>query len=363
MFIRRTEKEDLVHVQRLWGNGDVMRFVGFPDGLQETMEHLEMQWLPWVQCLPIRQHYSVYQGNAYCGEAFFDVDDNGYACMDIKLLPEARGKGIGTFALSHALDQAFLIGGASIAWVDPNPDNVKALQLYERLGFSRTHRPAHLEDPGCPYVYMEMNREDWQKNRGIRYRNIILRDLKEPDIDDWIRWETVDTEWMDWDGPDLEAPPFLEEEFRAECAQLLSHPIRGFRNFFELDTAQGEHIGMVTGGLTGEDYEYLTREEIAAGKKAYHTIGIVICESGQWCQGYGTQALTAFCRHFINHGRKEIRLQTWSGNLRMVCCAEKIGFVEINRFVGNRHIRGEVYDGLTFQLDLDRFHKYLVENP
>ena len=46
----------------------------------------------------------------------------------------------------------------------------------------------------------------------------------------------------------------------------------------------------------------------------------------------------------------------------MVRCAEKIGFVECNRIVGNRHIRGGVYDGLTFQLDLDRFHKYLQEH-
>ncbi|MBQ7130846.1 MAG: GNAT family N-acetyltransferase [Oscillospiraceae bacterium] len=363
MYIRLTEKEDLIHVQRLWGDGDVMHYVGFPNGLPVTMEHLETQWLPWVQNFPGRQHYSVYQDPMYCGEAFYDVDELGFACMDIKLLPVARGKGIGTYALSHALDQAFLVGGATVAWVDPDPQNSKALKLYERLGFHPATRPCHLEDPGCDYVYMELKRDTWQARRGIRYRNIILRDLVESDIEDWIRWETADTEWMDWDGPDLEAPPFVEGEFRRECAELLQNPLTGFRNFFELDTIQGKHIGMVTSGLTGEDYEYLTREEIRAGKKAYHTFGIVICESGYWSCGYGTQALTAFCQHFLNSGRTEIRLQTWSGNLRMVSCAQRIGFVEVHRFVGNRHIRGETYDGLTFQLDLDKFHKHLAENP
>ena len=237
------------------------------------------------------------------------------------------------------------------------------MQLYHRLGFTETLRPAHLEDPGCAYVYMEVRREDWQSRRGIRYKNIVLRNLVETDIEDWIRWETVDTEWMDWDGPDLEAPPFVEEEFRAECDALLKNPPTGFRNFFELDTAEGKHIGMVTAGLTGDDFQYLTREELEAGKKYYHTIGIVICESSHWNRGLGTQAVAAFCRHFVNSGRTDIRLQTWSGNVRMVRCAEKVGFVEINRFVGNRHIRGGVYDGLTFQLDLDRFHKFLAENP
>ena len=92
MFIKLTEKEDLIHVQRLWADGEVMRFVGFPNGLQETMEHLEQEWLPWVQNFPSRQHYSVYEKDTYCGEAFYDVDARGYACMDIKLLPNARGK-------------------------------------------------------------------------------------------------------------------------------------------------------------------------------------------------------------------------------------------------------------------------------
>lgn len=363
IHIKLTEKEDLKNVQTLWATPEVMEFVGFPDGLYESMEYLEQEWLPWVQKFPQRQHYSVYADNiGYCGEAFYEVDELGYACMDIKLLPAARGKGIAQYALSHALNQAFLIGGAICAWVDPDPQNEKALKLYTRLDFWETQRAEHLEDPGCPYVYMEVNREQWQARQGIRYRDIVLRDMVASDIEDWIRWETMDTEWMNWDGPDLEAPPFIEAEFRAECEELLKNLRTGFRNFFELSTAAGKHIGMVTAGLTGEDYQYLTRQEIEAGKKAYHTIGIVICESGDWSRGLGTQALTAFCKHFLDYGKTEIRLQTWSGNIRMVRCAEKIGFVECHRFVGNRHIRGVVYDGLTFQLDLDRFHKFLAEN-
>lgn len=364
VYVKLTAKEDLKNVQSLWATPEVMTYVGFPDGLHEPMEQLEMDWLPWVQNFPNRQHYSIYEESlGYCGEAFYNVDEYGLACMDIKLMPKARGLGIAALGLSHALDQTFLLGNAQKAYVDPDPENKKALALYRRLGFIETQRAAHLVDPGCPYVYMEVTKEIWQSRRGIRYRNIILRDLIESDIEDWIRWETVDTEWMDWDGPDLEAPPFVESEFRAECAVLLEKPRSGFRNFFELDTADGKHIGTVTAGLTGDDYEYLTRADIEAGKKAYHTIGIVICESSDWSRGLGTQALTAFCKHFIDHGKCEIRLQTWSGNIRMVRCAEKIGFVECHRFTGNRHIRGGVYDGLTFQLDLDRFHKYLEENP
>lgn len=161
--IKLTEKADLLNVQRLWADPEVMYYVGFPEGLHKTMESLEQEWLPWVQNPPKRQHYSVYEkAVGYCGEAFYDVDEAGLACMDIKLLPRARGKGIAFEALAYALNQAFEIGKAERAYVDPNPENRKALNLYTRLGFQETERAAHLEDPGCPYVYMELTREDWE---------------------------------------------------------------------------------------------------------------------------------------------------------------------------------------------------------
>ena len=161
--IKVTAKEDIPNVQQLWATPEVMHFVGFPEGLHETMEHLEGEWLPWVQNPPKRQHYSIYaKGIGYCGESFYDVDETGLACMDIKLLPRARGKGIAFAGLAHALNEAFASGNAKYAYVDPNPDNEKAIRLYERLGFTRTERAAHLEDPGCPYVYMELTRSDWE---------------------------------------------------------------------------------------------------------------------------------------------------------------------------------------------------------
>lgn len=161
--IELTSENDLLNVQRLWGNPDVMHFVGFPDGLQVTVEYLNEKWLPWVQNPPKRQHYSIYEERVgYCGECFYDVDDTGLACMDIKLLPEARGKGIAFEGLAYAINNAFMVGNARCAYVDPSPKNEKALRLYQRLGFRETVRPAHLEDPGCEYVYMELTRADWE---------------------------------------------------------------------------------------------------------------------------------------------------------------------------------------------------------
>lgn len=159
--IHLTQAADLAQIQRLWATPSVMRYVGFPEGLHKTMEELQERWLPWVQQPPRRQHWSVYtQEGDFCGEAFYGIDETGLACMDVKLLDSARGKGIGYRALSHALDAAFWVGAARKAYVDPNPQNGKALCLYADLGFLPAARPARLEPEDS--VYLELTRENWE---------------------------------------------------------------------------------------------------------------------------------------------------------------------------------------------------------
>ena len=85
--------------------------------------------------------------------------------MDVKLLDCARGKGIGYRALSHALNAAFHVGGADRAYVDPHPENGKALALYAALGFLTAVRPSHLEP--WDSTYFELTRENWEARNGI----------------------------------------------------------------------------------------------------------------------------------------------------------------------------------------------------
>lgn len=69
----------------------------------------------------------------------------------------ARGCGIATARLSHAIKESFL-NGAEIVWVDPNPENMKAIALYERLGFQQKDFPEYLisEDEEKTSIYMEL---------------------------------------------------------------------------------------------------------------------------------------------------------------------------------------------------------------
>ncbi|CAM2741219.1 Acetyltransferase (GNAT) family [Hathewaya histolytica] len=67
-------------------------------------------------------------------------------------------------------------------------------------------------------------------------------------------------------------------------------------------------------------------------------------------QGYATETLGLFIQYLKGNGIKEIYTQTWSGNLRIIGLAHKLGFKEINRKYYIRMVRNEKYDGLTFKL-------------
>ena len=156
--IREATTEDVKNVQRLWADGDVMKYVGFPEGLSETEESIGEMILRTAAARPQRNYYAVYEDGVYCGETYYDIDeDTKSASLDIKLFRFARGRGIATKALSFAIAEAFK-NGAETVWVDPDPENAKAIALYERLGFEKKPMPAHVIAMGEDwekYVYME----------------------------------------------------------------------------------------------------------------------------------------------------------------------------------------------------------------
>lgn len=195
----------------------------------------------------------------------------------------------------------------------------------------------------------------------IKYRQIVLRDMAQRDIDDWIRWYNVETEWGDWDAPDEALEPVDPEKYRAEMEEQLKKPREGMRTFFELDTAAGDHIGMVTSYAIDEAFHWMSWKDARASGTFSYTLGLDICDSRFWGKGLGTQALAAFVKYFLDNGMEVLCLQTWSGNASMIRTAQKVGFRECNRISGNRNIRGGVYDSLTFRLDTESFRRYLLE--
>ena len=158
--IKETTARDIENIQRLWADGDVMKFVGFPDGLIETDEEMK-NWFMWIEShRPVLNHYSIFEDGKYCGESFYKIDrEHQSAALDIKLFRFARGRGIATAGLTHAIKEAFR-NGAETVWVDPNPENTKAIALYKRMGFRQKDFPDYLfsGDEVRSSIYMELRK-------------------------------------------------------------------------------------------------------------------------------------------------------------------------------------------------------------
>lgn len=158
--IKETSLDDLENIAALWNTGDVMKYVGFSNGLGVSVENLKLKWLPGINKNEKRKHYSIYHHElGYCGESYYEVEENGKAALDIKLFSKARGKGIAFRGLKHAIDEAFIIGNASVVYVDPQKRNDKALKLYSKFSFKEYPHPDIKQAE--KHCYFELSREDY----------------------------------------------------------------------------------------------------------------------------------------------------------------------------------------------------------
>lgn len=195
----------------------------------------------------------------------------------------------------------------------------------------------------------------------IKYQNIILRDMRESDIEDDIRWNTTETAWRDWDAPwetEEALRAFDPEKYRQRELAWIAKPKPDHRMSLEIETAEGVHIGGVNAYTIDGDFNWMEKAPEGDPRAARWAVGIDLCESAFWSGGWGTRALTAFVRYHLEAGYTDLYTQTWSGNIRMIGLAEKLGFRECRRKVGIREVRGVTYDGLTFRLDRAAFARH-----
>ena len=98
------------------GAGDVMHFVGFPEGLIRTNTEMKT----WLQAINARRpqanHFSIYDDGIFFGEAFYGIDcaHENLASLDMKLFKHTRSKGIGEKGLRFVIEQAFKHGAKKV---------------------------------------------------------------------------------------------------------------------------------------------------------------------------------------------------------------------------------------------------------
>ena len=182
-----------------------------------------------------------------------------------------------------------------------------------------------------------------KESLSITYKNIILRDICQEDIDDYIIWYTVETEWQNWDAPWEKDDPIDTDIMRYDMMENLEKSLPKVRKKFEIYHKEGKHIGWLS------SYHIDKMDDMLA-------VGIDIPNQNYRGKGLGEQALVCFISYLLNKNPyQEIYTQTWSSNIRMIKLALRLGFKEFDRKKDFRIINGEYYDGLTFKLDKDIF--------
>jgi len=187
----------------------------------------------------------------------------------------------------------------------------------------------------------------------IRGSRVALRDPRPEDVEARIRWVTVEIAWQDWDAPwegKSIVPPEKIDETRRTMLDNMSKPLPSPRSVLYVQRIGGPLIGRVS----YYDHDAVNRVV---------SVGVGIWESPYWNQGLGTEALRLWLDYvFTNLDVHRISLGTWSGNVRMMRCAQKCGFVLEARFRESRAVPapspkeglqragGERYDALGYGL-------------
>lgn len=187
---------------------------------------------------------------------------------------------------------------------------------------------------------------------------VLLRDLQQSDIEKRIYWETLETEWKLWDGPwhyeNLSEEQQYEElnrcieKIQAQIFSLQNTPNTQKRTGFQICTIKGICIGWCNSYHIDDNYHISP-----SGKKC--AIGINIPDVNERGKGYALHALCIFIDYLLEHNEYDLFIQTWSGNIRMITIANKLGFEEVQRKLHIHRVRGNLYDGLTFHLNISRY--------
>jgi len=119
----------------------------------------------------------------------------------------------------------------------------------------------------------------------IEFENIILRDMIESDIEDYVRWFTVEREWENWDAP-WEKEDSSEETERERWTEyygaVKDRPDDALRQKFEIEW-NGRHVGWVSSYCIDENYEWVGKTE--DGQTVYRAVGIDVCEPDVYGNG------------------------------------------------------------------------------
>ena len=170
--------------------------------------------------------------------------------------------------------------------------------------------------------------------------DIILRDLRIDDLDDFFMMNHPDKAFHKFNGPYFKQDSL--EELQDYVVLLKSRFESGDPNPLKqkkviADAQTDEIIGTVNWYWKSEETNWME-------------IGIVIFNEDYWGKGIGKKALPLWIEETFERHPDLVRLglTTWSGNYRMMKLAESLGFKKEAVYRKARIVDGKYYDSISY---------------
>jgi RimJ/RimL family protein N-acetyltransferase/ribosomal protein S18 acetylase RimI-like enzyme len=181
----------------------------------------------------------------------------------------------------------------------------------------------------------------------IRGDRVNLRDRRMDDFKDYRRWLSPGQEWQKWDAPWEGVTP-LEEDVRQLWRERLAEPPPEPRTRLEIETIDGRHIGWVSSYWVSKETHWCD-------------CGINICEDELWGRGLGREAFALWVDYVLTaNDLPRVGMGTWSGNLRMMRVAARVGMREEARFADARVVEDRRYDAVRWGVTRAEWERYLA---
>jgi len=146
-IIRLPKISDFEFIKNLWLDGEVMKFIGFPRGMELPDDEIG-DWLNNKDSAKVRLIVEEKTSGKQIAETGWQTNieyphANGRksSSIDIKISQSHWGKGFATEILESLISYIFANTNIEVIFVDPNIENVGAIKLYEKIGFKKIGQP------------------------------------------------------------------------------------------------------------------------------------------------------------------------------------------------------------------------------
>lgn len=163
-------------------------------------------------------------------------------------------------------------------------------------------------------------------------KKVVLKQATNKDIDELYFWkfEEEKQEAKKWNGPYITEEKITKEEYRKKWEQEI---FSGIPSSVVIKSNE-KVIGDVGAYWVDKNTNWLET-------------GIVIYDSDFWNGGYGSESYKLWIDYlFTATNLHRLGMSTWSGNVRMMKVAKKLGMTEEARIRDARIVNGEYFDAI-----------------